>query len=137
VHSTCRVNGGDICHQGIAERRLTLSIRALYLDRGAVRLLSRGGRDLIKQTPELATIGRTVARRRLIPDGELVAAGEEGRPDFEGLQSRMMGDGRAPLTLVVFDNMHSDGDSTMALPLEERKRRLGELALNGASWRTD
>jgi bifunctional non-homologous end joining protein LigD len=48
----------------------------------------------------------------------------------------VLGDGRAPLTLVLFDVMHIDGTSTMALPVEERKRQLGELGLNGPSWRT-
>jgi bifunctional non-homologous end joining protein LigD len=48
----------------------------------------------------------------------------------------MLGEGRAPLTLVLFDIMHIDGTSTVSFPIEERKRRLGELELNEPSWRT-
>jgi hypothetical protein len=98
--------------------------------------LPRNGNDITARASELAAIGRSVTRRRLVLDGELVAAGEDGRPDFHALQLRMLGEGRAPLTLVLFDIMHIDGTSTMALPLEERKRQLAELRLNGPSWRT-
>jgi bifunctional non-homologous end joining protein LigD len=42
----------------------------------------------------------------------------------------------APVVYVVFDLIWLDGHSLMALPYAERRERLLELGLNGATWQT-
>jgi bifunctional non-homologous end joining protein LigD len=41
-----------------------------------------------------------------------------------------------PVTYVLFDVLWLDGHSTMDLPYADRRARLRELELNGASWQT-
>ncbi len=78
-------------------------------------------------------------------DGEIVAFDDDSRPSFELLQRRMHveGDsairklvGEVPVAYVLFDVLWLDGHSMMDLPYRERRARLRELELNGASWQT-
>lgn len=71
-----------------------------------------------------------------MPDGdELVAVASSGRPDCDALGRRMNGGGNDAVCLMLLDIMHVDGESTMTLAVEERKRRLGAPA-GRADWRT-
>ena len=78
-------------------------------------------------------------------DGEVVALGDDGRPSFELLQTRMhlasdsavrrrMKD--VPVTYVIFDLLYLDGHSTMPLAYEDRRDLLEQLELEGPNWRT-
>jgi bifunctional non-homologous end joining protein LigD len=66
----------------------------------------------------------------VIVDGELIAYGADGRPDFPRLSERMLhgGDG-IPVRLVVFDVLAVAGVSTLAQPYSERRAILEELEL--------
>src|SRR5207245_1666159 len=75
-------------------------------------------------------------RERLILDGELFIVGEGGKPDFTALSEKMMGGGRGQVCLMLFDLLYQGDALTTGLPLQERKRRLAELGLHGAAWRT-
>jgi bifunctional non-homologous end joining protein LigD len=96
---------------------------------------SRPGRDCSAQFPELATVARRLARRRVILDGELVHFAADGRPDFAALRSRLTASDHAaaragarhPTTLVAFDVLHLDGHATRRLPYRERRALLVEL----------
>lgn len=76
--------------------------------------------------------------RPTVIDGEIVALDDDGVPSFSLLQQRMNTTGararalteRVPLTLMVFDILHH-GTSLTELPIEERRRRLNEVAPAG------
>jgi bifunctional non-homologous end joining protein LigD len=103
-----------------------------YVENGTVRLLSRR-RNEIASAP-VAELGGALKRRRAILDAELIAVDDEGRPVFHELQSRLTGGGA--VALMLFDLLYLDGETLTKLPLEERKRRLGALKLNGPTFCT-
>jgi bifunctional non-homologous end joining protein LigD len=121
-------------------------IRALlYSDHGHPRLQGRNFTDFTPRYPELRRLGDELGAHRVVLDGEVVALGEDGRPSFERLQTRMhlasdsavrrrMKD--TPATYVIFDLLYLDGHTTMALPYEERRELLERLELEGPHWRT-
>jgi bifunctional non-homologous end joining protein LigD len=121
-------------------------IRALaYVDGGRVRLLSRSGEDVTSRYPEVHPMGRALGSREVILDGEVVALDEKGRPSFEQIQQRMgltsesevrrkMKD--VPVTYMIFDLVWQEGHSLFKTPYSERRHRLAQLKLAGASWQT-
>jgi bifunctional non-homologous end joining protein LigD len=121
-------------------------IRALvYCEPGRMRIEGRSLTDVTAQYPELRPLGRQLGSRTAVLDGEIVALDEHGKPSFGRLQSRMhlTGESRIkrrakeiPATYMAFDLLYLDGHSIMHLPYEERRARLDELGLDGASWRT-
>jgi bifunctional non-homologous end joining protein LigD len=60
-------------------------------------------------------------------DGELVFPARDGRPDFSHLQAAMSSDRQHELAVFAFDLMHYDGKDIGAMPLLERRLKLGEL----------
>ncbi|MEA2387419.1 MAG: bifunctional non-ous end joining protein LigD, partial [Thermoleophilaceae bacterium] len=121
-------------------------IRAVvYSEPGRMRIEGRSLTDVTAQYPELRPLGRQLGSRSAILDGEIVALDEQGKPSFGRLQLRMhlTGESRIkrrakeiPATYMAFDVLYLDGHSLMHLPYEERRTRLEELKLEGASWRT-
>jgi len=116
-----------------------------YADGGRLRLEARSGRDITPRYPELRELGRALAGRQAVLDGEVVAFDADGRPSFQKLQGRMhLTSEHAvrrlsqsdPVHYVIFDVLWLDGHSLMALPYTERRERLVELGLNGPTWRT-
>jgi bifunctional non-homologous end joining protein LigD len=106
---------------------------------GKVTLVSRTGRDLLPQFPEMAALGEAFEAREAIVDGEVVALDDEGRSSFQRLQRRLarLGPDAAEktgvaLTYVVFDLLFEDGVDWRGRPLEERKARLRELVVPDA-----
>ena len=98
-----------------------------------------------RQYPEIAAIALELEGREAVLDGELVAYDEDGRPSFQRLQRRMHVASEAevrkrradvPVTYVIFDLLHLDGESLLDLPYEERRERLEALDLDGESWQT-
>jgi bifunctional non-homologous end joining protein LigD len=121
-------------------------VRAIgYVDGGRLRLASRNGRDITPRYPELRDLGRALAGREAILDGEVVAFDSDGRPSFQLLQRRMhLASEHAvrrlaasdPVAYMVFDLLWIDGRSLMELRYDERRERLLELGLEGTTWRT-
>jgi bifunctional non-homologous end joining protein LigD len=121
-------------------------VRAIgYVDGGRLRLASRNGRDITPRYPELRDLGRALAGREAILDGEVVAFGDDGRPSFQLLQRRMhLTSEHAvrrlaqsdPVAYMLFDLLWLDGRSLMDLRYDERRERLLELGLEGTTWRT-
>jgi bifunctional non-homologous end joining protein LigD len=121
-------------------------VRALaYSEPGRIRYESRNGNDITSSYPELKAMNRALSSHRAVVDGEVVAFDERGRPSFGRLQSRMhVGSESAarrrakevPVVYVAFDLLWLDGHPLLDLPYEERRARLRELGLEGASWRT-
>lgn len=107
-----------------------------------VRLQSRKGNDLTALFPELQSIASRLEPGTVV-DGEIVAFGADGRPDFERLQQRLGASGRRlseiaaahPVRLVAFDLPVLAGRSLCARQWSERKERLAALRLDGApAW---
>jgi bifunctional non-homologous end joining protein LigD len=121
-------------------------VRAIaYSTPGELRLESRNLNEITDSYPELARLGRDLGSHQAVLDGEIVAFGEDGRPSFGKLQSRMHIASRetarrlakgTPVTYMIFDLLWLDGRSLMDEPYAERRARLAELALNGESWQT-
>jgi bifunctional non-homologous end joining protein LigD len=102
--------------------------RCLVCTHGAFRARSRRGWDMTRLLPELADA--------LPPDvqldGELVALGADGRPDFHRLSGRMLHrDGSIAVTYFVFDVLAVEGLPTTALPYCERRELLEQLEVEG------
>ena len=109
-------------------------IRALaYLATDQTRLVSRTGRDLTGQYPELAGLHALVDQVNAVLDGEIVAVDEAGRTSFQLLQERMnltnereiaRARARIPVRYVAFDLLFLDGRDLTPAPLEERRELL-------------
>ncbi|MEN8652016.1 non-homologous end-joining DNA ligase [Streptomyces sp. 21So2-11] len=114
---------------------------------GSVLLRARSGADITAAYPELHALGAVLGEEVSgVLDGEIVALDQEGRSDFELLQSRMGLSGNPakaarlaredPAHLILFDALHLRGESLMHLPYAERRRHLESLGLSGAHWST-
>jgi bifunctional non-homologous end joining protein LigD len=119
-------------------------VRALaFCENGRTRLVSRTGKDISRTYPELAGLAHATGRKQVLLDGEIVAFGANGQPDFETLQPRMHVSSaaaaerlaaRTPVTFLVFDVLQLDGRSLLGLPYSERREILTPLIPNGPSW---
>jgi hypothetical protein len=96
------------------------------------RVRSRRGWNMTGLVPELAALAVDA-----VLDGELVALGEDGWPDFPLVCDRLLnGKGRIPLTFVVFDVLEHEGQDTTRLPYSERRSLLESLGLDEPCWQT-
>ena len=99
---------------------------------GEVRVFTRNGLDW---TDKFAPLARTLAALGLPPaliDGEIVAYGKDGNPDFSSLQAVLKrGHGaqtdRTPLSFHAFDLLELDAADLTGLTNVERKERLEAL----------
>lgn len=113
------------------------------IDDGAVRITTANGNDATRSFPELAGLASSLGVSSAVLDGEIVALDPEGRPDFGLLQNRMhVRNERAaaerattvPTTLLLFDLLELDGNPTIGLPWEQRRRLLESLVEPGPHW---
>jgi bifunctional non-homologous end joining protein LigD len=104
-----------------------------YLSTDLTRLVTRRGRDVTYQYPELHMVHELVDQVNAVVDAEVVAFDEDGKNSFEALQQRMnlanereikRASGRIPVALVAFDLLWLDGKPTIELPLEQRRELL-------------
>lgn len=107
----------------------------VVVEDGQARLVSRGDRSLTAAFPTLAAAATAAAAgRSMVLDGEVVAVGAGGRPDFEALQARARrrghGTGGPALRLVLFDLLHLDGHDLLDAPLWRRRELLEGLGLD-------
>ena len=89
-----------------------------------VTLLSR---NVLDWTARLTTIAADVAclpAGKLVLDGEVVSAGENGRADFGQLQDDLKRKRYDRLAYYAFDLLYLDGFDVRGAPLIERKRML-------------
>jgi bifunctional non-homologous end joining protein LigD len=107
------------------------SITVLATD--LTRLVTRTGRDVTSQYPELHMIHELVDEVNAVIDAEIVAFDEEGKNSFEALQQRMnlanereikRMSAQVPVALVAFDLLWLDGHDLTTLGLEERRELL-------------
>ena len=114
-----------------------------YVDGGRLRLASRNANNITSRYPELRPLGRALGVHEAVLDGEIIAFGDDGRPSFELLQSRMhlTAEGQVrrlsqsrPVAYVIFDLLFLDGRSLLAEPYTARREALASLELNGPAW---
>ncbi|MFT4287351.1 DNA ligase [Nocardioides sp.] len=99
-------------------------------------LTTRNERDATTAWPEVAAVAPA---GDLLVDGEIIALGEHGRPDFRALAERIHARGAAarrlsaeiPATYLVFDLLRLDGRDLTGLPLAERREILAGIDLAG------
>jgi bifunctional non-homologous end joining protein LigD len=118
-------------------------VRALArVEGGRLELHSRKGNNITVTYPELRLLGEELGSTQVWLDGEIVAL-RDGRPSFPALQQRMhvQNDRQArslatsvPVTYLVFDVLHLDGESCVDLPYSERRALLAGLELRGPNW---
>lgn len=113
-------------------------VRALaFVDGGRVTLRSRSGRDITDAYPELHPLGPALGSTRVVLDGEIVAFGPDGTPDFGLLSHRIhlanpdtarRAAAVTPVRYLVFDLLFLDGQSTIGLSYGQRRGLLAGLA---------
>ncbi|HEV8564260.1 MAG TPA: non-homologous end-joining DNA ligase [Actinomycetota bacterium] len=106
-------------------------IRCLaYLNTGETQLLTRNGRDVTGQYPDVHMIHELVDQVNAVIDGEIVAFDKDGKNSFEALQQRMnlqnereikRAAAAIPVSIVGFDLLWLDGRETTGLTIEERR----------------
>jgi bifunctional non-homologous end joining protein LigD len=113
------------------------------IESGGVRLRSSNGNDITGRYPELQALAEALKHHAVVLDGEVVAFDEQGRPNFGRLQHRMHVASAAevrkraetvPITYVVFDLLHLDGNDVLPLPYVDRRRLLTELVPDDGCW---
>ncbi|HSD48505.1 MAG TPA: non-homologous end-joining DNA ligase [Actinomycetota bacterium] len=101
-----------------------------YMATDATRLVTRRGRDVSAQYPELHMVHELVNQVNAVIDAEIVAFDEDGRNSFEALQQRMnlvnereikRAAQKVPVAMVAFDLLWLDGNDVTGLPLQERR----------------
>jgi DNA ligase D-like protein (predicted ligase)/DNA ligase D-like protein (predicted 3'-phosphoesterase) len=112
-------------------------IRAMAYAGETLSVLSRSGNEMVGQFPELREV-RDLAPGCIL-DGEIVLL-RDGKNDIQALMGRFQErDPRRiqedsltlPVTFVAFDILEADGVPLLHLPLEERRRILGERVREG------
>ncbi|MFK0010084.1 ATP-dependent DNA ligase [Paenarthrobacter sp. NPDC090520] len=102
---------------------------------GRIRLMSRNGNDLTAAYPEL-TDRSCWPDGDFVADGEIVAFGKGGKPDFGRLQQRMnlvkaadieRARASVPVQLMLFDLLYHRGADLSRLPFRERREHLSSF----------
>jgi bifunctional non-homologous end joining protein LigD len=103
---------------------------------GTVTVHTRRGRNATADFPELAGMAEALEGRRVILDGELIAA-RHGALDFWAIGGGWHAhhNDRNPVAFLAFDVLWVDGERVTHRPLRERKAILANLALDGPAWR--
>ncbi|VXB93321.1 DNA repair polymerase / 3'-phosphoesterase / DNA ligase [Arthrobacter sp. 9AX] len=111
-------------------------VRAILVaDDKTIRIFSRNGNDVTRTYPEL-TDRDSWPPQPFVADGEIIAVGPSGRPDFGLLQGRMkltrpsdVAKARKaiPVRLMLFDLLYDGGTDLRTLPLHKRRTRLNQF----------
>jgi len=111
-------------------------VRALLVaDTEKIRIFSRNGNDVTRTYPEF-TDRACWPEQPFVADGEIIAVGPGGRPDFGLLQGRMKLTRAAdvakartaiPVQLMLFDLLFHNGEDLRRLPLSTRRQRLEDF----------
>ena len=95
----------------------------LHKASGTARVFGKNGGDFMRRFPAIAAAVLALPTRSCIIDGELIAAGEHGEPDFRALLH-----GRhVPVCVYAFDLMELDVRDLREQPLEQRRSQLKRL----------
>ncbi|WP_439625866.1 non-homologous end-joining DNA ligase [Shinella sp.] len=104
---------------------------AVHLERGHVRIITRGGHDWTDRFPAIADAARALPVSTAILDGEAVVLDDAGRSDFSGLQQALGGRGgkrsASDAILYAFDLLYFDGHDITRMDQDDRRRLLADL----------
>lgn len=112
-------------------------IRAIaYVSDSRVELLSRAGNDLLPQFPKISSGLKAIDARTLIVDGEIVAMGDDGSPNFQRLMRKnRVGAKIDEVQFWLFDLIYRDGEDFRMLPFRIRRAALENLRLGAGPIR--
>jgi ATP-dependent DNA ligase len=96
------------------------------LDAGRVQILTRRGNDWTEKYPAIANAIAGLPAQNAYLDGELCGLLVDGRTAFNLIQNAT-DTGGGSLVFFLFDLLHLDGENLTAVPLVDRKTRLGSL----------
>ncbi|MHB1261651.1 MAG: non-homologous end-joining DNA ligase [Thermoplasmatota archaeon] len=108
---------------------------------GKVAAISRNGNDAAARFPELLGLPKLLGKNDVVLDGELVVLGEDGKPDFGLMQTRMAQTDAAeirrsmathPVQFLAFDLLATGKADLLRRPYTERREALEGLGLHGA-----
>ena len=91
--------------------------------------MTRGGFECTKRFPSIATAIQSMPAETIILDGELVAIGEDGLPDFGALHRGE----RRNLRFYAFDLLQHAGTDVRHEPLTTRRALLAEQLRTGSA----
>ncbi|HVA44995.1 MAG TPA: DNA ligase D [Pirellulales bacterium] len=97
------------------------------IDRGRVKLMTRGDQDWTARMPAIAAAAKQLPADRAILDGEVVALEPNGVSSFQRLQTAFRDKRAGELIYYVFDLLYLDGHDLRRMPLEQRKAILADL----------
>jgi len=104
-----------------------------WLDRGAVRLLTRTGLDWTHKYPAVAAAVALLPARQAYLDGELCGVRPDGTTSFSLIQNASDTGNSGVLIFFLFDLLHLDGEAIAPMPVTKRKERLRALLWGGGS----
>ncbi len=107
-----------------------------HIEAGAVRLVSRNGKDWTARFPSVVEGVRALGLDTAILDGEVVALRPDGSSDFQTLQNAIKDGADATLAYFVFDLPFAAGYDLRRTPLHQRKQALRALLEHAASGPT-
>jgi len=97
------------------------------IEGGTARLFTRNGHDWSARLEPLTTALSALKLPDAWIDGEVVAAGPGGTPDFQALQQAFDGQDTSHLVYYAFDLPFCDGEDLRKQPLQARRERLAAL----------
>jgi bifunctional non-homologous end joining protein LigD len=98
------------------------------IEGGRARLYSRQRVDWTSKLPRITAAVEALGLANAYLDGELVAIGADGVPDFDALRRAIRGGrGALPLFYQAFDALYADGRSLLSVDLLGRKAVLAEI----------
>lgn len=106
-----------------------------FLEKGKVRLITRGGLDWTRRYGDLPDAFAELNCREAVIDGEIVVLDDKGISRFGMLQDALGEGAGNKLVFYAFDLLHLDGYDLRAVQLVKRKGLLAQLlgGPNGAS----
>jgi len=103
---------------------------AVHIELPGVRILTKGGHDWTKRFPEIERGAKELGVATAILDGEAVMYDEQGRSDFNLLQTSLggrSGKKTSPAQFVAFDLLYLDGHDMQNTDLRVRRHLLADL----------
>lgn len=116
----------------------------IVIDETGLKIISRSGRDITTQFPELTKDKKYLKATAGIFDGEIVCLDEQGRPDFAKVISRMHSTGEKsilsksksnPAYCYLFDCIYFGGRDISKEPLLKRQEWLSVILKKGSHYR--
>ena len=97
------------------------------IDRGKVRLITRGGHDWTARMKSLAAAIEALGVGSAWLDGEILVMNDAGVPDFNALQNAFDASRTEQILCYLFDVPFFEGYDLRKVPLQDRRRLLRQL----------